>query len=104
MTKHEGDVAFIIPKIFLYLASDELGGFIAYALAEDGSSLMAETVVSTIYAPQALNNQLARREYDEHYPAGYHLVDLLWMSDEELDTVSDLAAALARNNQATEDQ
>lgn len=55
-----------------------------YALAEDGSFLFGTGWDPEVYIRATLNNLHARACYQEHYPDGYTIVDLLDLDDDQL--------------------
>lgn len=89
-------------KIFLYVVdANETAQTMAYALAEDGSSIMVVEVEHRIYAHQILTSYLSHRIYDEYYPEGYQLVDLTELSDEDLDNHKKFLEAFKKNQRAS---
>jgi len=63
------------PKIFLYLTDDTPGFNAVVALAEDGTGLASHLSSNSQWARTDI--MAKKRLFDEHYPQGYELVDLI---------------------------
>lgn len=91
-----------LPKIFVFkaiIADGPLKGFpVGYACAEDGSMLRQHIFSGpTLYMRQEMGltgKGVIAAKYNEYYPDGYDLVDLLELSNEQLDVHPGLNAAL----------
>lgn len=87
-----------LPKIFIYLTSDEPGFQTAFALAEDGTGLAGHISSNPAWARQAMGitdiNSIKHDMYRAYYPKGYQLVDLLDATEEQLASNVEFTKAL----------
>lgn len=84
-----------MPKIFLVREDDH-----GIALAEDGSVVDMTFDLHPIYMRQALTSGFAQSRYEEHYPEGYTIVNLL-ESEDPFNEEPSYAEAFERNQSAT---
>lgn len=89
-----------LPKIFIWAEQYNLNGdqICACATAEDGTKL-AEHWCSTrlwVRHDMGITSSKKHQVYNEHYPNGYKIVDLVDLSSEELDEHKELMAAIDR--------
>lgn len=93
-----------LPRIFIYLIRDDaLGGLLGFAIAEDGTGLVAERLDAEIFARttmgihRGLQSHAARKSYNDHYPQGYVLIDLVDKTMDEVLSYPGFAEALERH-------
>lgn len=89
-----------LPRIFVYLTSDEPGFQCAVALAEDGTAIASHISSSIAWSEKdmgldALYPASAKHaSYAQHYPNGYQLINLLKASESDLRSNSAFMLAL----------
>jgi hypothetical protein len=92
------------PKVYVFattvsqlLRENEV---VAVAVAEDGKVLAEEIIVHRIYVRQAfIHSRFKLNLYNQHYPDGYELVDLIDLDDDQLGELDDLQKVNKRHHQ-----
>lgn len=85
-------------KIYVYTADrfpqTADGDLVCVALAEDGTTLASHVSSNAGFARRDMGVDSIRKHdrYQKHYPEGYEVVDLIELSEEELDKHEDFLA------------
>ena len=92
-----------LPKIFIWCEKHSLvdeSQYGAYATAEDGTALAEHWSSSKVWVrhDMGVTSSKKHKAYEEHYPAGYQIVDLVDLTSEELDEHHELMAAIDRQD------
>lgn len=78
-----------MPKIFItaWPVDDKPPAVVGFAMAEDGTGLAQHWSSSKLWVKHdmGLTSRKKHDAYEEHYPNGYELVDLIDATDEELE-------------------
>lgn len=89
------------PNIYIICerASDEDNSHIGFALAEDGTGLVQHWSLHKLWLryEMGITSKRYHKDYEQHYPQGYMLVDLLEATDEELAADAGFMKALTIN-------
>jgi hypothetical protein len=85
-------------KIFIWSEPLPGGDWAGYATGEDGAMIAQHLCSNLLWvrADMGLTTRRKHKLYEEHFPEGYELIDLVDLTGEELDKHEELNLAFGR--------